>query len=91
MIYVDKLKYPSKNGTLYCHMWSDEDDAVLDEFAIKIGLKLEWSHTSNGISGRFYHYDLVASKRKKALEHGAVFVPLRKWIRFKLDTKKSLS
>jgi hypothetical protein len=62
-------------------MWTDEDDTTLNVFALDLGLSLLDSHTSNGISGRFYHYDLRPSKRAKALKLGAVEKPLREWIK----------
>lgn len=78
-IFVDEMReYVSGE---WCHMWTDETDAVLDNFAKQIGLKKSWSHTSNGLSGRFYHYDLRLSKREQAIQNGAVLKPLREWIK----------
>ena len=89
MIYVDDLIYPDKKGKLWCHMWSDGDEAELDKFATELGLKKDWSHTSNGLTGRFYHYDLVKSMRVKAIKKGAVYMSLRDWVKDKLANKIS--
>lgn len=79
MIYVDEIReYPSGK---WCHLWTDTDDSTLDTFAEKLGLKKSWSHTSNGLSGRFYHYDLRPFKRAKAIVLGAIEMPLREWIK----------
>ena len=77
-IFVDEIReYPSGK---WCHMWSDEDDAILDVFALRLGLKLSWSHTSWGITEPFYHYDLTPDKRVLALKYGAKYMPLKDWI-----------
>lgn len=79
MIFVDEVRrYPGMG--LWCHMWTDGGDAELDTFATALGLKLSWSHTSEGYSGRFYHYDLRPSKRDLALKRGAIFKPLAQHI-----------
>lgn len=52
-----------------CHMCSDKDTEELLEFAEKIGLKRKWLQTSR--SG-LIHFDLVESKRKRAVELGAI-------------------
>lgn len=73
-IYVDPPKhYP--NTTLryayWSHMATDQDDLTeLHEFALKIGLKREWFQDHRSVP----HYDIVPSKRKKALALGAVAV-----------------
>jgi len=78
-IYVDEIrKYETG---LWCHMWTDEADVVLDSFAQILGLLPKWSHISYGMVGRFYHYDLRPTKRKLALKHGAMFMPLTDWIK----------
>lgn len=83
-IFVDEIRtYPEGK---FCHMWTDDDDAELDNFAFSIGLKKSYSHTSNGLSGRFYHYDLTINKRQLALSNGAKFMRLKDWIRSKLNS-----
>lgn len=52
-----------------CHMWSDKDTEELLNFAEKIGLKKRWLQTSR--SG-LIHFDLVESKREKAIQNGAI-------------------
>lgn len=53
-----------------CHMFIDPNtpDRVLHDFAAKLGLKRSWYQTSS----RLPHYDLNASKRRQAVEMGAV-------------------
>jgi hypothetical protein len=46
-----------------CHMMADTEEE-LHLFAERLGMKRSWLHRD--------HYDLVASKRKKAIELGAV-------------------
>jgi hypothetical protein len=79
LIYVDELRdYP--NGQ-WAHMWHSENDTeALHKFAARLGLKREWLHLSRGISGDFPHYDLRPSKRTRALERGAEYMPLKDWI-----------
>lgn len=82
-IYVDEIReYPSGE---WCHMWTDESDTTLDTFARKLGLNANWVHISNGISGKFRHYDLRPSKRAKAIKLGAVEKPLRQWIQERMQ------
>lgn len=88
MIYVDDIqehaaRAPGLPGK-WCHMWTDGDDAELDDFAKIIGLKHSWSQTSSGASGRFYHYDLRPSKRTLALQHGAQYMRLMDWIKTRM-------
>ena len=75
-IYVDDLR-TYKNRRFYgakkirwCHMMTDSDISELHEMAQKIGLQLSWfqDHPLHP------HYDLVGSKRQKALEAGAIAV-----------------
>lgn len=82
-IYVDELRdYPPKGK--FCHMWTpDGTDKDLDAFARMLGLKRSWAHTSHGLVGRFYHYDLTPNKRRQALEFNLVVkeVKLADWIK----------
>lgn len=66
----------------WCHMWTDGSDEELDKFAVDV-LKLhkEWSQVSKSkYVPRFYHYDLIPSKRELAIQHGAVYRPLLDYI-----------
>jgi hypothetical protein len=85
-IYVDELRDYGKIGE-WCHMWTpDGTDEELTAFAESIGLKPGWSHESDGISGRFFHFDLRPNKRKLAIENGAVEKPLREWVKEQTPT-----
>lgn len=69
MVYVDMLiNYGWKLGPS-CHMISDTEDE-LHELALKIGLKRSWFQIAK--NGSLPHYDLVASKRKLAVQNGAI-------------------
>ena len=69
MIYVDEMMnnlWKIRGRTVKnCHMWSDKSVEELVELAVKIGLKKEWIQKSRG---GLIHFDLVESKRKKAIE-----------------------
>lgn len=72
VIYVDRLR---KHGWNFCggyvpscHMLTEPGyEEELHALAARIGLKRSWLHR-----GRVPHYDLVASKRKAAIEAGAL-------------------
>lgn len=81
-IYVDEIRHYGSKGQ-WCHMWTDGTDAELDTFAARLGLKLSWSHTSQGLVGRFYHYDLRPSLRVMAVKWGATEIALSEWIKAK--------
>ncbi len=73
MIYVDFLiDYGWKLGAS-CHMMADSLDE-LNSFAKSIGLKPEWIDKK----GQVLHYDLTASKRKIAIQKGAIDIQDRK-------------
>lgn len=65
-VYVDSLN-KHRNG-YWCHMVADTIKE-LDDMALMIGLKTEWRQTS---SSGIVHYDLRLSKRKLAIEFGAL-------------------
>lgn len=71
-VYVDYLRpciptdaWPHRQA---CHLTGDDRDE-LDVFALRLGLRLGWRQRSR--SG-IYHYDLTASKRRQALNLGAI-------------------
>lgn len=67
-VYVDPLiDYGWKLGPS-CHLTADTVDE-LNAFAVKIGMKLKWLQRSKQ---EMPHYDLVGSKRAKAVALGAV-------------------
>lgn len=83
-IYVDELMNikpkahkAQKFGTHWSHIWTDKDLEELHNFAKKIGLKRSWFQNKK----RFPHYDIVPSKRKLALDNGAVEMPLIEWFK----------
>ena len=71
MVYVDRIMTvkPNKKYRWWkaCHLTADCIDE-LHLFACKLGLKAEFAHKSR--SG-VLHYDLCASKRRKAVVLGA--------------------
>lgn len=68
-VYVDELDdfgwVMYGRPTQSCHMMADTDSA-LEEMARTLKLKPQWRHGD--------HYDLIPSKRKKAVEAGAIEV-----------------
>lgn len=67
MVYVDNMRAPY--GTmLMCHMIADTD-TELHAMADKLGIARKW-HQKRGTPHS--HYDICLSKRKLALQHGAI-------------------
>lgn len=82
-VYVDDLAY-LKNGRLWYHMAADTLDA-LHGMADNIGLERRWFQNKNP---KFPHYDITESKRRLALQHGAIAITGREmvmWNRDRLD------
>lgn len=80
-VYVDVLRDWGWRLGPSCHLIADTNEE-LHEFALKIGMKREWFQKSS--SGP--HYDLVRSRRIKAVQLGAIelddkkfHVILEKW------------
>jgi hypothetical protein len=72
-VYVDPLiDYGWKLGPS-CHMTADSIEE-LNSFAVKIGMKTSWLQHS---AREMPHYDLVASKRKLAVQNGAIELSMR--------------
>ena len=93
MIYVDAITaYPEaavalkarRYGGKWCHMWCDEGVEELHRMADALFLKRLYFQDVEG----FPHYDLVESRRKKAIEFGAQETSLRAWIRRRKGMKK---
>ena len=89
MVYVDYLfTMESKNpqakfvGTRtnhqWCHMWADTLEE-LHAMAEKLGLKRAWFQNRESLP----HYDLVPSKRKKAIQLGAKEISIYEYLREK--------
>lgn len=68
-VYVDQLQKHGKKN--WCHMIGDSI-RELHFIADQIGMKREWYQESPPAS--FPHYDLQESKRRQAIEHGAIEV-----------------
>ena len=70
MVFVDALMFTLPNTKWRwrtgCHLLADTEDE-LHAMAVAIGLKREWFQSHSHLP----HYDLTASKRRLALEHGA--------------------
>lgn len=68
-VYVDTLLNFGWSKGASCHMFADTEEE-LHAMADKIGLKRSWFQ--NQPDELYPHYDLVASKRKLAVQNGAV-------------------
>jgi hypothetical protein len=88
-VYVDPLfvaisrdsqarRVGDRNGHRWCHMWSDDLDA-LHAMAARVGMKRQWFQNKPG----FPHYDLVPGRRWLALRFGAVERDLMDYLREK--------
>lgn len=87
IVYVDDLFYAvsrdpqarrvgQKHGHLWCHMWSDDLEA-LHRMAAKIGMRRAWFQNRDGLP----HYDLVPPRRAAAIRYGAQIGNAREWVR----------
>ena len=65
----------ARHGHQWCHMWSDDVEA-LHAMAAAIGMRREWFQ-----DGRFPHYDLVPSRRARAISLGAVERSFKDYLR----------
>lgn len=65
-VYVDELIWEWR-GQLWCHMYADTFEE-LHRMAEDLGLKRSWFQDKPGHP----HYDIVRSKREKAIALGAV-------------------
>ena len=81
MVYVDEFRLwlptqprPFHQGS--SHLTADTVDE-LHSFAARIGMKRSWFQDHPLLK----HYDLVRSRRERALVLGAVFVPMREQLR----------
>lgn len=71
-VYVDDM-YASYRGMKMCHMIADSKGELL-EMADKIGLKRGWLQ-AEGTARE--HFDVSKSKRREAVEEGAVEITSR--------------
>ena len=70
--YGDIARAKGLRWRTWCHMVSDESEAELHQFALRIGLRPSWCHGE--------HYNLTVKKRRAAIEAGAVEVSARELI-----------
>lgn len=74
--YVDDVRY-TFNQMVMCHLWADTLDELL-AMVDKIGVQRKWiqGHPTLSMSkykhASWVHFDISLSKKKLALEHGAV-------------------
>ncbi len=66
-VYVDDMRAPLGRMVM-CHMMADTDDE-LHQMADEIGMKEEWYQHD--------HYDIALSRRKIAVQLGAVEITMR--------------
>ncbi len=71
-VYVDDMKAPYR-GMIMCHMTASTPEE-LDAMADKIGVNRKWIQESG--SG-IIHYDICQTKRKAAIDAGAMSVTAR--------------
>ncbi len=78
---VDELVVWPHAGRIFkkgsSHLTTDGPIEELHAFAQRIGMKREWFQPHRVAP----HYDLTPGRRAKALECGAVFVPIREQIK----------
>lgn len=75
------VRVGNRHGNQWCHLFTDGSLDDLHLFARRLGMKREWfqNHT------RLPHYDLVPSKRAKALALGAIEVDRRRTVEIMKD------
>ncbi|MBA7526217.1 hypothetical protein ES705_18378 [subsurface metagenome] len=79
-VYVDDMFIPFGRMKM-CHMAADTEEE-LHAMADRIGMKREWFQ-----EGSIPHYDVSMSRRKLAVEHGAVEVTVRELVARKLKPR----
>lgn len=88
--YVDEIRdYPGKGR--WSHLWTDGDMEALHLFAESLGLRRTWVHHSGGLIGDFTHYDVRPGKRALAIQFGAVEMPLRDWIKQRIELMSGMA
>jgi len=80
-VYVDKLYNHGwrlyNRSVLSCHLFADSVEELI-KFGATIGLKKSWIHHGNH---NFIHFDIVESKRIKAIDLGAIYLQGRHWLK----------
>lgn len=73
--YIDNFN--ARYGRMImCHMMADTREE-LDRMADKIGVQRKWIQ----LKGRFPHYDVCLSAKKKAMAHGAIEISARDMVK----------
>lgn len=75
-VYVDDVRHAFGNMVM-CHLWADTVEELLD-FVDRIGVQRKWIQGHPELSfgkhrhASWVHFDIALSKKKRALELGAV-------------------
>lgn len=84
-VYVDEAKIPFR-GMLMCHMVADSNEE-LHAMAQRLGLRRQWFQRGSVLE----HYDVSLTKRRQAIELGAVPVDtmqFRALIRARMEKRR---
>lgn len=81
-VYIDNFN-ASFGRMVMCHMIADSTQELL-EMADKIGVKRKWIQKPGTYAE---HFDVCLTKRKLAVEHGAVEVSPKELVRKMLEKK----
>jgi len=73
-VYVDNARIPFRTWIM-CHMFADSEEE-LHAMAQRLGLRKAWFQRGSTLA----HYDVALSKRRRAVELGAVEVD-QQWLR----------
>lgn len=80
-VYVDPLCPAPRNRNwrwrYSCHMTADTPEE-LNRMAQRLGLSCTWLHATSALP----HYDLTESKRRRAVELGAVEITRQEFVRW---------
>lgn len=85
-VFVDNMEAPYR-GMLMCHMIADTTEELL-EMCDKIGVQRKWIQ-DYGTARE--HFDICISKKKKAIEFGAVEITMRELALKTLNRKNPLT
>lgn len=88
-VYVDQIVQhtqvkgeAARYGKRWCHLWADSLEE-LHAFAEQIGMQRRWFQAGAHI--HFCHYDLVPSRRERAIKLGAVEMSFKTYVRTLMD------
>jgi hypothetical protein len=86
-VYVDNARIPARVGRItgrWSHLTADTR-AELHDFAGQLGLRRSWFQTCKNTRAcppercPHWHYDVTDTKRREALDAGALPIDLRQW------------